>query len=181
MKRRGFLKLLAATLASAGVSAVTIGNVFAKEPKADKLEVGEAIRRLVKRYNAATTKEQKQKIMLDALHVMSEAHRDHGLVWACGAVLYISELASNCVNDLIKVATQNKQTPGIKEFLGGLRTSLAHDADPSVRPLLLYKAEVARREMGGKEVQISPWDLTALKKYHPEVYAQHVKEHGVAV
>ena len=182
MRRRGFLKLLAASLAAAGVSAVTITNVFDNEPKADKMEVGEAIRRLVKRYNAAKTKEQKQKIMLDALHVVSEAHRDHGISWACGAILYIAELASHCVNDLIRVATQNKQTPVIKDFLDNLRTSLAPggDVDPSIRPLLMYKAEMARREMGGKGER-RHWNMEELGKHHPEVHAQHLKEHGTVV
>jgi hypothetical protein len=179
MKRRNFLKLLAASLAAAGVSAVTITNVFA-EPKADKMAVGEAIRRLVKRYDAATTTEQREKIMLDALRVMSEAHRDHGLVWACGAVLYIVEL-TNCVNDLIHVTTRNKNEPRVKEFLAGLRTSLAPDADPSIRPLLMYKAEMARREMGGKGDPINHYTLKGLEEHHPKVYAQHLKEHGAPV
>jgi len=179
MKRRGFLKLLATTLAAAGVSAVTITNVF-DEPKADKMKVGEAIRRIVKRFETAKTQKERMKIAYDALCVISEAHQDHSLVWAGGAVLYYAQLNGD-VNALIKVAAENKNNPRTKAFLDGLRTVLGPDhANPGRAVLYQYETAMACREMGGVLNPISEWTLRELEKHHPEVYAEHMKEHAAA-
>jgi len=180
MKRRGFLKLLATTLAAAGVSVVTITNVF-DEPKADKMEVGEAIRRVVKRFDTAKTVEERRKIAYDALCIISEAHRDHSLVWAGGAILYYAQLNGD-VNSLIKVATENKKTPGIKDFLDGLRSVLGPGHGNAARSVLYrYETAMACREMGGVLNPISPWTLKELEKHHPEVYARHLQGQLAAV
>jgi hypothetical protein len=176
MNRRDFLRLLAIALGSAGVTASTIGSVFANEPKADKMSVAEAIRRLAERFNAA--KKGRSAIALDALKVMSEAHRDYTLAWAGGAVTYFCRLCKgDGLLNLVRNARDHREDPLIRPFLEALKTTLL-TGNRGAASLFIHEANMAYCEMAGKPVSDAYNELKHsrylhdLLQYHPDIYAR---------
>jgi len=182
MDRRTFLKLLAASLASAGVTGLTIAEAFAGTDRADKMSVAVAIRRLAKRYGKANGPD-RERIAYLALRVMAEAHRDYSLAWAGGAVTYFCHLTREDGNSALYTLARNarvhRDNPNIAPFLGGLRdTLLGGPKAEGDAALLMHESYMAFCEMGEfpisvvRERMMHGRYLQALIKHHPAVYAR---------
>ena len=161
MKRRSFLKLLAMTLGSAGVTARTIGSVFGEEvergEEVDKWQCVKALRKIIERYNAASSEDEQMRHSLDALRIMAEAHRDVSGVWAGGCVsLWVN--ATGALTQLIKSARANRNDPLIGAMLSKFKDKLLSgkkrtDEQEISACIFLIEADLAFHEMEGRTRQ----------------------------
>ena len=70
-----------------------------------------------------------------------------------------------------------RETPGIGDFLAGLKANLSPGSDSTNAVLFRYETHMACMEMGGHSTPVGDWTLRELEKHQPEVYARHLRKH----